>query len=60
MEFTMTHAEQVIEQAPATISASRAARERDPERRAIWQRHVEESQPLLPFPRPVQLLLALQ
>ncbi|NTF50339.1 hypothetical protein [Rhizobium rhizogenes] len=56
----MTHAEQVIEQAPATISASRAARERDPERRAIWQRHVEESQPLLPFPRPVQLLLALQ
>lgn len=56
----MTHAEHVIEQAPATISASRAARERDPKRRAIWQRRVEESQPLPPFPRPVQLLLALQ
>ena len=56
----MNHAEQVIEQAPATISASRAARERDPEQRPIWQRRVEESQPLPPLPRPVQLLLALQ
>ncbi|MQB45475.1 hypothetical protein DXT94_26465 [Rhizobium sp. ICMP 5592] len=60
MELTMNHAEQIIEQAPATISASRAARERNPERWAMWQRRVEESQPLPPLPRPVQLLLALR
>ncbi|NTG02321.1 hypothetical protein G6L30_19555 [Agrobacterium rhizogenes] len=56
----MTHAEQVIEHALAVVAASRAARERDLERRAIWQRRVEESRPLPPLPRPVQLSLALQ
>ncbi|TAX45797.1 hypothetical protein ELI02_29170 (plasmid) [Rhizobium leguminosarum] len=55
----MTHTEQVIANALALVEASRAARERDQQRRAAWQRKVELSRPLQPLPRPVQLPLAL-
>ncbi len=55
----MTHTEQVIANALALVEASRAARERDRQRRAAWQRKVELSRSLPPLPRPVQLPLAL-
>ncbi|WP_168321993.1 hypothetical protein [Rhizobium leguminosarum] len=55
----MTHTEQVIANALALVEASRAARERDQQRRAAWQRKVELSRQLPPLPRPVQLPLAL-
>ncbi|WP_164903149.1 hypothetical protein [Rhizobium leguminosarum] len=41
----MTHTEQVIANALALVEASRAARERDQQRRAAWQRKVELSRP---------------
>lgn len=55
----MTHAEEVVAKALAFVAESRAARERDLERRAAWQRKLEVGRPLPPLPRPVQLRLAL-
>ncbi len=55
----MSRTDEVIERALAFVAASRAARERDLERRTNWQRRVEISKQLPPLPRPVQLPLDL-
>lgn len=57
----MTHTEQVIANALAFVAASRAARERDLERRAAWQKRIELTKPLPSYVKQggVQLSLKL-
>ena len=55
----MTHTEQVIANALAFVAASRAARERDQERRAAWQRRIELTRPLPSYVRGHEVQLSL-